>query len=148
MPSLVFALRNLLRDLKSGELAVLMLALLVAVASLTAVGFFTSRIGRAVERQAGEVLAADLRVQSARPIAASYDDEARRRGMSGNPVLEVAISADGSLDQVIVRIPIRSKMRSRPTSKTLRPVAAWTIPITRPTARLAISTGAATSAVM
>jgi putative ABC transport system permease protein len=81
MQSLVFALRNLLRDLKSGELAVLMLALLVAVASLTAVGFFTSRIGRAVERQAGEVLAADLRVQSARPIAASYDDEARRRGL-------------------------------------------------------------------
>ena len=36
MPSLAFALRNLLRDLKSGELAVLVLALLVAVASLTA----------------------------------------------------------------------------------------------------------------
>ncbi len=69
MPSLAFALRNLLRDLKSGELAVLVLALLVAVASLTAVGFFTSRIGLAVERQAGEVLAADLRLQSARPIA-------------------------------------------------------------------------------
>jgi putative ABC transport system permease protein len=82
MQSLVFALRNLLRDLKSGELAVLMLALLVAVASLTAVGFFTSRIGRAVERQAGEVLAADLRIQSARPIATSYEDEARRRGLA------------------------------------------------------------------
>jgi putative ABC transport system permease protein len=82
MQSLVFALRNLLRDLKSGELAVLMLALLVAVASLTAVGFFTSRIGRAVERQAGEVLAADLRIQSARPIATSYGDEARRRGLA------------------------------------------------------------------
>ena len=34
-----FALRNLLRDLRSGELAVLVLALLVAVGSLTAVGF-------------------------------------------------------------------------------------------------------------
>ncbi len=67
MPSLAFALRNLLRDFKSGELAVLVLALLVAVASLTAVGFFTSRIGLAVERQAGEVLAADLRLESARP---------------------------------------------------------------------------------
>ena len=51
MPALAFALRNLLRDLKSGELAVLVLALVVAVASLTAVGFFTSRIGLAVERQ-------------------------------------------------------------------------------------------------
>ena len=81
MPSLMFALRNLLRDLKSGELAVLVLALLVAVASLTAVGFFTSRIGLAVERQAGEVLAADLRLESARPIADAYDAEAARRGL-------------------------------------------------------------------
>ena len=39
-----FALRNLWRDLKSGELSVLLLALSVAVLSLTAVGFFTSRI--------------------------------------------------------------------------------------------------------
>jgi len=55
-----FAFRSLLRDLRSGELRVLALALLVAVASVTAVGFFTDRIGRAVEQQAGDVLAADL----------------------------------------------------------------------------------------
>ena len=58
MIALRFALRNLRRDLKSGELAVLLLALLVAVASLTAVGFFTDRIGRADARAAAlEVLA-------------------------------------------------------------------------------------------
>jgi putative ABC transport system permease protein len=78
---LTLALRNLMRDLRSGELAVLVLALLVAVASLTAVGFFTSRIGRAVEQQAGEVLAADLRLRSARPIDERYDREAVRRGL-------------------------------------------------------------------
>ena len=81
MTWLTLALRNLLRDLRSGELAVLVLALLVAVASLTAVGFFTSRIGRAVEQQAGEVLAADLRLRSARPIDQGYDREATRRGL-------------------------------------------------------------------
>jgi len=81
MPSLSFALRNLYRDLKSGELAVLVAALLVAVAALTAVGFFTSRIGLAVEREAGEVLAADLRLQSARVISDDYADEAARRGL-------------------------------------------------------------------
>ena len=36
--ALRLALRNLVRDLKSGELAVMLLALLLAVASLTAVG--------------------------------------------------------------------------------------------------------------
>jgi putative ABC transport system permease protein len=81
MLALRFALRNLRRDLKSGELAVLLLALLVAVASLTAVGFFTDRIGRAVNQQAGEVLAADLRLESARPIREEYDAEARRLGL-------------------------------------------------------------------
>jgi len=79
--ALRFALRNLRRDLKSGELAVLLAALLVAVASLTAVGFFTDRIGRAVNQQAGEVLAADLRLESPREISESYDVEARRRGL-------------------------------------------------------------------
>ena len=81
MPALRFALRNLRRDLKSGELAVLLLALLVAVGSLTAVGFFTDRIGRAVSQQSGEVLAADLRLESPRPIDKSHDAEARRRGL-------------------------------------------------------------------
>ena len=81
MPLLGFALRNLRRDLQSGEIAVLVLALLVAVASLTAVGFFTSRIGRAVEQQAGSVLAADLRLESARDISEQYDAAARARGL-------------------------------------------------------------------
>ncbi len=81
MTGVHFALRNLARDLKSGEIGVLLLALAVAVASLTAVGFFTSRVGRAVNQQAGEVLAADLRLESARPIDESYDREAVSRGL-------------------------------------------------------------------
>ncbi len=81
MTALRFALRNLVRDLKSGEITVLLLALAVAVASLTAVGFFTSRVSRAVNQQAGEVLAADLRLESARPIDEAYDREAAGRGL-------------------------------------------------------------------
>ena len=57
MSNLRFALRNLWRDLKSGELSVLLLAMSVAVLSLTAVGFFTSRISQGVRAQAAEVLA-------------------------------------------------------------------------------------------
>jgi protein TonB len=33
----------------------------------------------------------------------NFPNEARRRSLSGNPVLEVAIRADGSLEQVVVR---------------------------------------------
>src|SRR6185295_3447011 len=87
MTVLRLALRNLIRDLRSGEIAVLLLALLVAVASLTAVGFFTSRVGRAVAQQAGEVLAADLRLESGRAIADAYANEARQRGLETAQIL-------------------------------------------------------------
>jgi putative ABC transport system permease protein len=81
MKVLRFALRNLWRDVKSGELSVLMLALTVAVLSLTAVGFFTSRISQAVSAQAAEVLAADLRLESTMPIPQRYLDVAHARGL-------------------------------------------------------------------
>ena len=51
-------------------------ALTVAVLSLTAVGFFTSRISQGVRAKAGEVLAADLRLESASPLPPRYS---RRR---------------------------------------------------------------------
>lgn len=70
-----FALRSLTRDLRAGELRVLALALMVAVASVTAVGFFTDRIGRAVERQAADVLAADVLANSGFPIPQALLDD-------------------------------------------------------------------------
>lgn len=77
-----FALRSLKRDRSSGELRVLALALVVAVASVTAVGFFTDRIGRAVVRQAADVLAADMFATSGFPLPENLEPEARSRGLS------------------------------------------------------------------
>ena len=51
MRALRFALLALSRDWRSGELAVLLAALLVAVTALTGVGFFTDRIAQAVQQQ-------------------------------------------------------------------------------------------------
>lgn len=82
MRTLRFALFALARDWKSGEIAVLVAALLVAVAALTGVGFFTDRISQAVIRQAAEVLAADLRLQGSRPPSEDYVTEARARGLA------------------------------------------------------------------
>jgi len=66
---LAMALRSLRREWRSGELAVLWLSLVVAVAALTGVGFLVDRIGRAVQAQASEVLAADARVESPEALA-------------------------------------------------------------------------------
>src|SRR5271165_5320875 len=101
MQALSFALRNLWRDLKSGELAVLLLALTVAVLSLTAVGFFTSRIAQAVRAQASEVLAADLRIESDHELRAAYFDEARRQGLKSAAVESFATAIfNGDLSQL------------------------------------------------
>ncbi len=81
MRALRFALLTLVRDWKSGELTVLLLALIVAVGALTAVGFFTNRVNQAVAVQAAEVLAADLRLQSNNPLDERYLVEAHSRGL-------------------------------------------------------------------
>ena len=76
------ALRQLAREWRSGELGILLLALTVAVAALTGVGFLVDRIKQSVALQANEVLAADLRLESPRPIGDAYETEARRRGLT------------------------------------------------------------------
>jgi putative ABC transport system permease protein len=113
-----FALRNLWRDLKSGELSVLLLALTVAVLSLTAVGFFTSRISQGVRAQAAEVLAADLRLESPHPLPEKYFVEARRRGLASARLVSfpTAIFKDddsqlAAVNGVSSGYPLRGKVR-------------------------------------
>jgi putative ABC transport system permease protein len=81
MRALALALRTLLREWRSGELGVLVLAIVVAVAALTGVGFLVDRIGIAVDNQAGEVLAADLRLESGQQMDEKAIDEGRKRGL-------------------------------------------------------------------
>ncbi len=118
MQVLRFALRNLWRDVKSGELSVLMLALTVAVLSLTAVGFFTSRISQAVSAQAAEVLAADLRLESTTPIPQRYLDIAQGRGLHTARILSFPTAIfNGDLSQlaafnaVTSNYPLRGRVR-------------------------------------
>ncbi len=81
MKALVFAVRSFPRELRSGEVLVLLSAVILAVGALTAVGFLTDRIGKAVARQANEVLAADLRLRSPDPIPESWRSEAADYGL-------------------------------------------------------------------
>jgi putative ABC transport system permease protein len=72
--AVVFALRSFGRELRSGEVLVLLAAVALAVSALTAVGFLTDRIGKAVARQANEVLAADLRLRSQERVPDEWRD--------------------------------------------------------------------------
>ncbi|MDH5342947.1 MAG: hypothetical protein OEW79_08970, partial [Betaproteobacteria bacterium] len=54
------ALRLLARDWRARELTLVALAVVVAVASVTTVDFFTDRVYQALSRQANQLLGADL----------------------------------------------------------------------------------------
>ncbi|MEZ5741521.1 MAG: FtsX-like permease family protein [Burkholderiaceae bacterium] len=77
--SLIF--RFAARDWRGGELGLLLAALIIAVSSIAAVGFFVDRLRVALESQAAELLGADLIVRSSRELPASYAQEAQRRGL-------------------------------------------------------------------
>jgi len=79
--------RLLARDWKSGEVLVLLAALVVAVAAMSAVTFFTDRVRAAVSQQAGEALAADLRIESMSPLPPSVDGVAARHGLGAADVV-------------------------------------------------------------
>lgn len=58
--------RMLWRDWRGGELNILAIGLIIAVTSITAVGFFTDRIERGLQMQSAELIAADLVITSGR----------------------------------------------------------------------------------
>jgi putative ABC transport system permease protein len=62
------AIRSLSRDLKTGELTLIGIAVVIAVASMSAVDMFTDRIRQALVIQSSTLLAADLAVTSTNPI--------------------------------------------------------------------------------
>jgi putative ABC transport system permease protein len=73
---------NLLRrDWRAGEWRVLLIALVLAVASLATVGLFADRVRQALQREATSLIGADLRISSTRPLPKEYRDAALQRGL-------------------------------------------------------------------
>ncbi|MBT8097023.1 MAG: FtsX-like permease family protein, partial [Woeseia sp.] len=96
----------------------LLAAVGLAVAALTAVGFLTDRIGKAVARQANEVLAADLRLRSQEPLpaqwsalASEYDLETSETMFFPSVVFADEGSALSALKIVSENYPLRGAVR-------------------------------------
>ncbi|MDH3430277.1 MAG: FtsX-like permease family protein [Gammaproteobacteria bacterium] len=118
MKAVTFALRSFGRELRSGEVLVLLAAVALAVAALTAVGFLTDRIGKAVARQANEVLAADLRLRSQEPIpdalsdkAAEFDLQTAETNTFPSVVFAGDLSALATIKAVSSSYPLRGNVR-------------------------------------
>ena len=75
------AWRQLLRDFRAGELRLLVVAVMLAVAALSAVGFFADRIEGGLTRDARQLLGGDAIVASDQPTPAAFADKARALGL-------------------------------------------------------------------
>ena len=75
------AWRLLGREFRSGELRLLFAALLIAVAAVTAVGFFADRVRLALEREAQQMMGGDLVLTADHPWSPAFLQEARVRGL-------------------------------------------------------------------
>ena len=82
MKQFLLALRMLRRNGKSGEARVLLVALFIAVMSVSTVAFFADRVELALNRQANELIAADAVVIADKPVAARFHDAAIRLNLA------------------------------------------------------------------
>ncbi|PLY47470.1 ABC transporter permease [Janthinobacterium sp. ROICE36] len=70
------------RDWRAGQLRFLLVALIVAVAALSAVGFFVDRLRAGLNRDAHQLLGADLVISADQPVNAAWRAEAQKRGFT------------------------------------------------------------------
>ena len=98
--------KTLLRDLRAGELRLLMVAVTLAVAALTAVGFFADRLNGGLKRDALQLLGGDAVVRSDGPTPPVFMAKARELGLRAAatvtfPTMSRATDADGGATKLV-----------------------------------------------
>ncbi|HEY9198533.1 MAG TPA: ABC transporter permease, partial [Gammaproteobacteria bacterium] len=116
--TLRLAARLLRRDWRAGELQALLFALAIAAATSTAITAFSERLKLAFADQTGELLGADLVVESSRPTPDAWLAAAEQRGLRNTAAVEFASMAvaDSGLQLVAVKAvgdgyPLRGAVR-------------------------------------
>ncbi len=111
----------LARDWRAGELRVLALALVLAVAAVTSVGFFADRVRQALTRDAHQLLGGDVLLIADHPWGSEYRDEIARRGLARaetQTFVSMARSGDAAqlsgVKAVSEGFPLRGRLRTAP----------------------------------
>ncbi len=100
------AWRQTLRDFRAGELRLLVVAVTLAVAALTAVGFFADRLNAGLQRDARQLLGGDAVVGSDHPPPPELLAKAREMGLNaassaGFPSMGRAVDAQGGASRLV-----------------------------------------------
>ncbi|WP_310568084.1 ABC transporter permease [Hydrogenophaga sp.] len=117
--------RSLWRDWRAGELRLLLIAVTLAVAALTSVGFFADRLQNGLQRDARALIGGDAVISSDNPPAPAFAEQARALGLQtvqtlGFPTMGRARDADGgaaklvALKAVAPGYPLRGSLRVAP----------------------------------
>ncbi len=116
--ALRFSSRRLRRGWRSGELLILTLALVVSVASASAVGLFSDRVRRAVTQQSGDAIGADALISSRDALPQTLVDELRATGLRTARITEFASVVLSGEDTLLVSVkaaeagyPLRGALR-------------------------------------
>jgi putative ABC transport system permease protein len=98
--------KTLWRDLRAGELRLLLVAVTLAVAALTAVGFFADRIKGGLQRDAKALLGGDIVLSGDNPTPQTFKDKATALGLQsatsiGFPTMARANDAQGGASKLV-----------------------------------------------
>ncbi len=134
------AWRQTRRDFRAGELRLLAMAVTLAVAALTAVGFFADRLNNGLHRDARQLLGGDAMVGSDRPAPPEVTAKAAELGLrvstsAGFPSMARAPEAQGgatrlvSVKAVSAAYPLRGRLQLQAApGAPLQTVAAAPLP--------------------
>jgi putative ABC transport system permease protein len=124
----VLGWRSLWRDVRAGELRLLIVAVSLAVAALTAVGFFADRLNGGLQRDARQLLGGDAVISSDNATPQVFIDKAKELGLQtaftlGFPTMARATSnaqAVGSTDPMTKLVALKAVSEAYPLRGSLQ----------------------------
>jgi putative ABC transport system permease protein len=141
---LTLALRSMWRDFRAGELRLLLVAVTLAVAALTSVGFFADRLQGGLTRDARQLIGGDAVVASDNPAPPTFAAKAASLGLQTTetlsfPTMGRAAEAQGGATRLValkavgLGYPLRGRLSvapdaeqpGQPTSDIPAPGTAW-----------------------
>jgi putative ABC transport system permease protein len=132
LPTLRLGLRMMWCDARAGELRLLILALVVAVAAVSSVGFLAGRVGRALERDASQMLGADSLLEADGAIPDAFLQHARELGLRTSTTMQFPSMAGAADEAQLVFLkavepgyPLRGNLRVAITQDVPEPGTVW-----------------------
>ena len=121
-PLWALAWRSLWRDVRSGEMRLLLVAIALGVTALCSVAFLADRLNAGLYRDVAQLLGGDAVVVTDQPPATEWSEQARQRGLStlttlSFPTMARASDAQGGMSRLVALkavdtgYPLRGRLR-------------------------------------